>query len=424
MFSSSESFTSQMASLDVDVLDAICAFLTDSPDLLTLSLTSSALRPLAIRHLLRNCPVVLKNVDTIFKFHDFVFSAPASRLQHVTALTVFVLNNESHPEGSERAVDCLLAILKQASSLMSLQLLSTMDLGYIDDPRISAAVGSLETLRELKIAGQPKAADFIGAVRSLTKLTLQVMAPQAGGPDWTPATLRTTLSHLAQSLESLAIIHGVRLAMDHQVPDSPSPVTQFHALRSLTVQSLVVTPHLAHLIELFPNLDGTLHLMGFEYEDVEAVGGYERRSSEPICPVLRAARERNGRAQDRRCWKRIARLVCDVDTLFVLNLRCPLGLILIPACQIDDASQAQCLSEALREHPPARLNLQFVIDRRRPLGVEYAGMIPPEAAATLTHLTVCIKHQYVCCGDREPIRRVRWDDLWVSRRSLITTIFT
>ena len=413
-----------MASLDIDVLDAICAFLTDSPDLLTLSLTSSALRPLAIRHLLRNCPVVLKNVDTIFKFHDFVFSAPASRLQHVTTLTVFVLNNESHPEGSERAVDCLLAILKQAPCLMSLQVLSTMNLGYIDDPRISAAVGSVKTLRELKIAGQPKATDFIGAVRSkLSKLTLQVMAP-AGGHDWTPASLRTTLSHLAQSLESLAIIHGVRLAMDHQVPDSPSPVTQFHALRSLTVQSLVVTPHLAHLIELFPNLDGTLHLMGFEYEDVEAVGGYERRSSEPICPVLRAARERNGRAQDRRCWKRIARLVCDVDTLFVLNLRCPLGLILIPACQIDDASQAQCLSEALREHPPARLNLQFVIDRRRPLGVEYAGMTPPEAAATLTHLTVCIKHQYVCCGDREPIRRVRWDDLWVSRRSLITTIFT
>ena len=73
----------QMPSLDLDILASICAFLTEYADLLSLSLTSSVLHPIAVRAMLRNRPVVLEKVDTIVKFHDFIFPDSASRLPRV-----------------------------------------------------------------------------------------------------------------------------------------------------------------------------------------------------------------------------------------------------------------------------------------------------------------------------------------------------
>ncbi|KAM5538346.1 hypothetical protein V8D89_007948 [Ganoderma adspersum] len=398
----------QMPSLDIDLLDTICAFLTDYPDLFSLSLTSSVLRPLAIRNVLRNHPVVLKNVDAIFKFHDFVFADPDSRLQHVTALKIVVAPNESDLDSeSERAIESLLAILSQAPSLTSLELLSGWKLGYLDDPRISAAICLLETLRELKIAGKLKAVNFIGAVRSpLAKLALWFMSP-ADALEWTSASLCTTLSHLAQSLESLTIkSSNVRLVGG--LPDSPSPLTQFHTVRSLTLDYFQSPPDLPLLLELFPNLDGTLHLVGNGYEDPNVDWDPDDDS---LAILLRTTREDNGRAQDGRSWTRLARLISDVETLFVLNLRCPIGLIVLHQCPIDE-DRVKCLAQSLRESPPTKLNLQFVFGGVGLTGVEYEGMIPPEAAATLTHLTLCIKYEYTRCGERRPVYDMQWGELW------------
>ena len=409
-------------SLDLDVLDNICAFLPEYPDLLSLSLTCSVVRPLAIRNLLRNRRVVLKNVDAILKFHNFVFADPDSRLQHVTALKIIVAQNEnrSHLDSGngERAVESLLAILSQTPSLTSLELLSGWEWGYFDDPRISAALSSLETLRELRIAGNlSKTANFIRVVRSpLAKLAFWFM-PSADGLGWTPASLCTTLSHVAQSLETLTIKSSV-IRIVERLPDSlPTPM-QFHTVRSLTLDHLRYPPHLPSLLELFPNLDGTLHLIGDGYEDPEDRGDWDPGDKSDFLLFLRSIRAQNGGAQEeRRAWPRgLARLICDADTLFALNLKCPIGLTVLPHCDVDN-ERAERVAEALREHPPAKLNLQFVLASVGLTGVEYEGLIPPEAAATLTHLTVCVKHEFTRSDGVAPAFPMRWGELWVSGRS-------
>ena len=403
-----------LRSLDLDVVDFICTFLTDYSDLLSLSLTSSALRPLAIRNLLRNHPIVLKNVDAIVKFHDFVFADSNSRLQHLTALKIVAAPDESHLDyrSCERAIESLLAILSQTPSLIFLELLSGWKWGYFDDPRISSAVCSLETLRELRIAGDfSKTVDFIATVRSpLAKLALSYKSSVLG-LEWTPAFLCTTLSHVAQSLESLTI-NGSYVRLTEGLPDSPSTLTPFHTVRSLTLDYLQCPPHLPLLLELFPNLDGTLHLVGNGYQDPNADWDPDDDALEVL---LKTTREENGSAQEQRSWKRLAQLITDVETLFVLNLRCPIGLIVLHQCPTDEDG-VKCLAQSLREHPPAKLNLQFVFGGVGLVGVEYEGIIPPEAAATLTHLTVCIKYEYTRCGDMRPVYDMRWDELWVSGR--------
>ncbi|PIL31070.1 hypothetical protein GSI_05766 [Ganoderma sinense ZZ0214-1] len=401
-------------SLDLDVLDTIFAFLTDYSDLSSLSLTCSTLHPLAIRSLLRNRPVLLKNTDTTFKFHDFIFADPLSRLQQVTALKIDIAYNETHPPCSERAIESLLAILEHAPSLTSLYLVSDQKPGYLDDPRISATIGSLATLRELTVSGQMKA-DFIGAVCApLTKLALRSIHP-TDRSKWTPGSLSAALSRFAPSLESLSILNShVRLA--GTLPASRSPATHFHALRSLTLHRPECPPDLALLLSLFPNLDGTFHLTSFGYDDPDADpddDDWHSSASPSIPPFLHAAREHNTLAQDtQRTWPRgLARLICDAETLFVLNLRGPVRLTVLPVCAADE-DRAPFLAAALRAHPPARLSLQLVLGPVGVSGAEYEGLVPREAAVGLTHLTVGFKYEYTRCGDRGPVYPMPWGELW------------
>ncbi|KAM5541601.1 hypothetical protein V8D89_004791 [Ganoderma adspersum] len=407
-----------MSSLDLDVLGTVCTFLTEYPDFLSLSLTCSVLRPLAVRNMLRNRPVVLKKVDTIFMFHDFIFAdAAASRLHHLTALIVDVSHYETHPdpECSDRAIEALLAIVRQAPSLVSLELLSSANgrpLGYLDNPRVASAVGELATLQELSIGGRTEVVDFIGAVRApLKKLALRFTRPVGGLKEWSLNSLGAALSHIAPSLEILTMTETrVRLEC------SPSPLgslhtftgIQFHTLRSLTLTSLVIVPNLSLLLELFPNLDGTVHLTPYIYDVPDSVDYTNRYDT-----FFRTAREQNGTAQERRSWKRLERLICDIETLFILNMRCPIGLTIVHECAPDaDPGMQQCLVESLRDHPPARLNLQVTVQcdsEEQSLG----RMIPPEAAATLTHLTLCVKYNYDSSPDPTPSgTHPRWNDVW------------
>ncbi|PIL28825.1 hypothetical protein GSI_08870 [Ganoderma sinense ZZ0214-1] len=151
--------------LDFDVLSTIWAHVTEYPDLLSLSLTSSVFRPLAIRTMLRARPVVLRKIATILKFHDFVFSDPDARMPHIVAVVIHVTDYEydTDPDCSEPAIQALLAILKRARCLVSLELSSSVNgspLGYLDDPRLSAAVGELVSLRDLTICGRTQVADW------------------------------------------------------------------------------------------------------------------------------------------------------------------------------------------------------------------------------------------------------------------------
>ncbi|PIL28830.1 hypothetical protein GSI_08875 [Ganoderma sinense ZZ0214-1] len=369
------------APLILDILNPIFA-LTKYPDLLSLSLTCSSFRPLAIRIMLRTRPVVLKKVATIPKFRDFLFSDATSRTPHVVALVVDVADSEIHsdPERSEQAIEALVAILRYTSCLKSLELLSSANgrpLAYLDDPRLSAAVGEVASLRELTIGGKTEVTDFIGAVRSpLTKLTLRFLHPRGGLHEWSPTSL------------------GAALASNP--PDSAlPPSTQFHALRSLTLTNLVAVPHLPLFLDLFPNLDGTVRLTKFIYD----IPDLAHQSDSERFNFFRGGREQNSTAQEGRCWTRLKRLVCDVETLFVLSLRCPIGLTMIQECPADADSLERRWNGGLLEP-------------------SLGGMIPPEAAATLTHLTLFVEYAYEACP--RPASRyippasadTRWSDLW------------
>ena len=399
--------------LNLDVFGLVCAFLTEYPDFLSLSLTCSVLHPLAIRNMLRSRPVFLQDVNAIIKFHDFIFADAAARLPHLVALKVDASTSkpdQADPECGDRAIEALFVILRHASSLVSLDLLSSANgrpLGHLDDPRVAAAVGELTALRELTIGGQAEVADFIGAVRApLTKLTLRFTRLLGGVEEWSLTSLGAALSNVTHSLESLTITQ-TRVRLDGGSPGSvPTALTgvQFHALQSLTLDHLVFLPHLPLLLDLFPNLDGTLHLTPYLYDVPDAVD-YDT--------LLETTRERNSKAQEQRCWKRLARLVCDVETLFVLNLKCPVGLtvVLDLAYKPDaDPGRHESLVSSLRDHPPTRLNLQLVLSGQPSL----SGMIPPEAGATLTHLTLCVEYSKYTVDPPSLPSAVRWDDIWVS----------
>ena len=146
--------------------------------------------------MLRTRPIVLKTVDTILKFHDFVFSDAAARIPHILALVIEEAYDETQPdpERSERAIEALIAILRHAPCLISLRLSSAtggQPCGYLHDKRVSAAVSKVVSLRELAIKGQMEVTDFISAMRSpLTKLTLCfLLNPTGGSLDWSSITI-------------------------------------------------------------------------------------------------------------------------------------------------------------------------------------------------------------------------------------------
>lgn len=60
--------------LDIDVIEAVCDSINDKQDLLSLSLASSVLREIAIRHLLRSHTIYLRNRKAIQAFYAFIFS--------------------------------------------------------------------------------------------------------------------------------------------------------------------------------------------------------------------------------------------------------------------------------------------------------------------------------------------------------------
>ncbi len=292
--------------------------------------------------------------------------------------------------------DSLLAILNGVSSLSSLVLwchhLGQL-LGDIGDPRIAAAVSALTTLRKLAISGRDEV-DFVTAIPPLLKnLTIEYIVP-AGSNAWSTASLTTSLAHVAPSLECLKIDEA-----DIQLDGSPEsffPLTLFHALRSISLASMSDIPNLSTLLELFPNLNGTLRLFLDRTIDED---DHEKRM------VLVEIHRRHGEVQERRRWKRLERVITDVGMLFALNLRSQIGMMMVLSCS---PLTSTYLVASLRHNLPVRLHLQINLSR----GVqEFSQIIPWEAGATLTHLTLCI-----CYDDTDGLPTVSsmlWDSFWV-----------
>ena len=389
--------------LNPDILSNVCVFLTEYPDLLAVSLMCSTLRPITVRSLLRNRPVVLKQSSTICKFHDFVFADATARLPCITGLEVDMPHDAETTTGFEQAAfDSILAVLRGTSSLKSLTLWSSdsdWPLVYIGDPEVSAVVGALPSLQELAISSGGDEIDFPRIIRSpLRKLTILGIFPEVLGElRWSPGSLSASLSHVAASLEILTI-HSAEGLFDESPVSLHTPVP-FYALRSLSLGNLEGVPNLSILLDLFPNLNGTL--------DLSLDSSVDLMSIDDIHNNIEAIRKRNGEAQEKRSWKRLERVICDLGTLFVLNLKCPISMTVVHSCT---PITRRCLVESLRENPPKRLNLQMHLS---PWFQGFGGMIIPlDAAPTLTHLTLCVCYNGVVRTIFAP--PMRWDIFVVS----------
>ena len=399
-------------SLNPDILSNTCAFLTEYPDLLSVSLTCSTLRPIAVRTLLRDHPVVLKQDSAIFKFHDYVFADAPGRLPYIIALEVDVPHDSATiaiPLGWT-ALNALLAILRDALSLRSLTLWSSIHkrpLAYIGDPDVSALVSVLPCLRELTVSGVGNEVDFTTIIRSpLLKLTILGIVPKVSdnrSRRWSPGSLSATLSHVAASLESLTI-DSSRALFDGPPRSLPQP-SPFSAMRSLSLSGLRDVPNLSVLLDMFPNLNDTLHLSSHR--------GFGLPRVEDVHDNTTAIRRRNGEAQEQRSWKHLKRVICDLGMFFILNLKCPISRVVIHSCT-PGTTRKRCLAECLRENSPARLNLQIPLS---PDSKYFNGaIIPPEAASTLTHLVLCVCYKDDAHYRMTPVSSMKWDIFFVSGR--------
>ena len=75
--------------LNLDILQSAIEFVNKRSDVLTLSLLSSSVHPMAIRRLLRMGPIKLHSEALIRGFHAFLYADPASRGPHVRTLDIW-----------------------------------------------------------------------------------------------------------------------------------------------------------------------------------------------------------------------------------------------------------------------------------------------------------------------------------------------
>ncbi|EJF67477.1 hypothetical protein DICSQDRAFT_165302 [Dichomitus squalens LYAD-421 SS1] len=287
-------------SLNLDVLATLCTFLTDDRDILSFSETCSALRPVAVMHLLSSRPVFLRNPTSVGTFHDFVFSDAAARLPHITALEVYPLVDDP---------DALALVLRESYLIRNYKCLG--------DPRIVAAIGKLTTLRSLTVVNYP-------------------------GNMWTISSVSTLLSHLQSTLATLRL------------------------------DLLIAQMHVPDLTEFYPEF-----------------------------------RERNREAQERRTWTRLQQLICGAPTFYLLGLLCPIDICNIHDCDVHSKQYVVDTLQGMR--PPSRLKLHVKLSK----GLEVLReLIPPETAATLTHLTLCLVYDDYDRLPRSDALSIQWDELW------------
>ena len=262
-------------------------------------------------------------------------------------------------------------------------LLDNSFLGHEHNRPIIGAISAMQSLHSLRIQGEPNdALALLCDVKSpLRRLDIQSHSSRNGSRFWTPLALEDVLPRLALTLEDLEVTgllvdpEGVQ-RMPRIVMPPLSTMTQYAAVRSLTVGCFLGRPFLDQLQHLFPALNGTLALHHFNtlspeeaYADIRATNllVQETYESGPTCS---------------RGWRSLDRVICSAPMLYMLGLCCPIRLVRLYQCTSDDLHYA---ADSLRENPVPRLVLSL------PLVEELRGLdtlFSPELAGWLTHLTL------------------------------------
>ncbi|PIL31137.1 hypothetical protein GSI_05833 [Ganoderma sinense ZZ0214-1] len=351
--------------LNFDILRLVCDSLTDVSDVLSFSLTCSTLREGALQRRLRMSPVVLWDLDSIQRFHDFIFKNPNGRAPHIHGLKLpdFEYDFQMDYSWFKSINGCLAALLEAAIHLEYLYLPSTEFQNIV-----LGAVQKLTTLRQLSM-GSHFNIEYTFKLLTTSRSPIRYLYVDAYEILNLPASfLHRHMAHLAPTLETLELD-------DLTLDISPlSVTTQFTALRRLKAQLICPLDRLEVLLRLFPNLDNSLVL------------SYPGSTLSP--DAYAEVRERNKEAQNAHTWPCLDRLACDDDVAFMLALRCPIRLMDIPHVSLPLGKRY--LVETLRYNCPQQLHLGLLLCD----GLDgLDGLFPLEAADRLTHLLVFARVQ-------------------------------
>ncbi|KAI1786466.1 hypothetical protein LXA43DRAFT_1099167 [Ganoderma leucocontextum] len=396
--------------VNVDVLTVACECLTDVSDVLSLSLTCSSVRLIAVKWLIRMRPVYLKSGLSIRSFHLFFFADPAERASHLRALHIDL--SRAWPGQPQVDVDDYSLLVKILASCQHLQhltiTLQTASLPTIDN--FFHATTTLSSLHSFSIRGVS-----IDALKFLPQFhtplrALGIHSENIPVGSRYPTVLEEFIPRIiVQTLEELQLDklefdpHDILIQVPgNSLMPSVLDVMPYSAVRSLSVASFRGKPLLDRLQYLFPALDSTLHF-----------GGLDMWSVQDSYADLRAA---NQRSQDGPCsgaWKKLDQVVCGPAALYVLGLRCPIRLAIIHIHR-GSVDQYHYAAEALRENPVPRLQLMLyhgpgMLDR----------LFSPEQAERLTHFMLCLSYgdnyesspQGQRDADVEDTPQVQWDDV-------------
>ncbi|PIL23487.1 hypothetical protein GSI_14798 [Ganoderma sinense ZZ0214-1] len=398
-----------MTTLNVDVLATVCEFLIDLPDILSIALTCSSLRPVADRWLLSSRTINLETKESIRKFHSFLFASPHSRTPHVRAVGLTLDLSHSRPssglpEQMDGDFSLLIDILTSCPRLEHIKLFcgNLSSEGKLEDSLVVVnTIVAIPSLRSIHVSGMTK--EVVTVLREV-RAPLQMVGLYCvndPGDYWYPAALQNALNltRIAPTLENLELsFFTVDEEENQAVFNTSTPsilnMAQYPAVRSLAVQCLVRQPRLDRLQHLFPALDDTLSLgkVYWLHED-----SYARVRAEN----LRAQRDAPSRS-----WKKLDRVrMDDAPMFYILGLMCPIRMI---SLEYPKYTKLHYARDALRENPVPQLRLSLMF---RPQTRMLDDLLSPELARTLTHLMLCL----VCSngtGQRqeEAFVQLQWDE--------------
>ncbi|PIL30193.1 hypothetical protein GSI_07771 [Ganoderma sinense ZZ0214-1] len=393
------------AKLNTDVFAVVSEFLTDYADVLSFSLVCSTLNRIATRRLLSMRPVSLKGDLSVQKFHTFLFADAVTRAPRVRALRIggFKLPPWKIANEAEGSPSPLVDILNSCPNLEHIAMCFA-DGSTDDESSVVAAIAALKTLRSLEVSDwSENTLDLLHGISSpIRKLAIH------SGAIRSPDALDEFLPRLAPSLEDLELMYfrvhwgSTLVALDAEAPGPdghPPPfraLAQYPAVRSFSAIILIGAPLLDRLQHLFPALDGTLSLGDFDTQINR-------------CPrdAIRAANRRAQDAAPGHAWKKLDRVICDAQMLYVLALRCPVRLVMIDKCS---AGTVRYAADALRENPVPRLKLTLKYGRGM-----LDGVFTPDMAGPLSHFTLCLVYGNKKLHKRDAgagdFGQLRWDRL-------------
>ena len=377
-----------MAQLNLDVLREICGFLTDVPDVLSLSLTCSALRPVAVERRLSMRDITIWSAESIRNLHNYIFVDEKRRGQHIRAITI-PLYSDIPPEPSEELINVLVSVLASATRVrkFSFYLLVPDDWSPTEDPdglealclfchrRILSAITEITSLHELRVVAPTDTAGYF--LRS-TRSTLKVFRyGDVDGPEDPSEHFPVTVApQMIPTLQEIAMTFELfKLAMDS------TPHISLPAVRSVTLTDVFFPFKLDMLLMAFPNLDNTLII-------ADNLHTFDNQR-------LVHFREENRDAQKKHAWKALDKVAASAVMLYALGLTCSVRHLTLNPARVPDPRRPEAFGNtqvAVQDSASCRLAL---VCKRLPLVHLMLGdslKLGKDAVARLTHLVLDAKY--------------------------------